>query len=177
MPESRRHPHVVNVDEVAPQTERRGRFGWSKRRLGAEAGGTALGCTYLELAARDTAYPFHFHSAFEEAIYVLEGTGTLRIGEDTVDVRPGDYVAFPAGPACAHALTNTGDEPLRYLCMSSPATPATMDIVAYPDSHKVAFASGVDPVKGFRAGVWMMKLIKEDQPPVDYYDDEPLAGE
>jgi len=39
----------------------------------------------------------------------------------------------------------------------------------------LAFASGVDPVKGFRGGVWVMKLIKEDQPQIGYYDDEPLA--
>ena len=50
-----------------------------------------------------------------------------------------------------------------------------MDIVVYPDSKKVAFASGVDPVKGFRGGVWVMNLIKEEQPKLDYYDDEPLA--
>jgi len=51
-----------------------------------------------------------------------------------------------------------------------------MDIVGYPDSKKLALASGVDPVKGFRAGAWVMKIIKEEQPQVGYYDDEPLAG-
>jgi hypothetical protein len=30
-------------------------------------------------------------------------------------------------------------------------------------------------VKGFRGGTWLMKLIKEDQPSLDYYADEPLA--
>ena len=117
----------------------------------------------------------HFHSAFEEAIYVLQGTGALRVGKDRVDIRAGDYVALPAGPDTAHALTNTGTESLRYLCMSGPATPSTLDIVGYPDSKKYAFASGVDPVKGFRGGTWVMKLIKEEQPSVGYYDDEPLA--
>lgn len=46
---------------------------------------------------------------------------------------------------------------------------------SYPDSKKIAFASGVDPVKGLRGGTWLMKLIKDDQPNVDYYEDEPLA--
>jgi uncharacterized cupin superfamily protein len=175
MTEGRRHPHVVNIDEVSPNEDTRGGFGFRRRRLGPEAGGKALGCAHFEVAPGKTAFPFHFHSAFEEAIYVLEGRGTLRMGSDRVELRAGDYVAIPAGPDLAHALTNTADGPLRYLCLSSPATPTTMDIVGYPDSKKLAFASGVDPVKGFRGGAWVMKLIKEDQPTVGYYDDEPLA--
>jgi len=172
---NRRHPHVVNLDEISPDQQRQGGFEFQRRRLGPEAGSRALGCSYIEVPPGKTAYPFHFHSAFEEAIYVLEGAGTLRIGSDSVSIRAGDYIGFPAGPPSAHALTNTGTTALRYLCVSAPATPATMDIVGYPDSKKIAFASGVDPVKGFRGGTWVMKLIKEEQPSIGYYDDEPLA--
>ena len=67
--------------------------------------------------------------------------------------------------------------PLRYLALSAPATPSTLDIVGYPDSKKIGFAAGVDPAKGIRGGAWLMKLIKEEQPAVGYYDDEPLARE
>lgn len=175
MSSSRRHPHVVNVDELAPDQQSQGLFAFERKRLGPEAGGRGIGCTYFELAPGNTAFPYHFHSAFEEAIFVLEGTGSARIGKDRVDVRRGDYLAFPAGPEFAHALTNTGTTTLRYLCVSGSATPTTMDIVGYPDSKKFAFASGVDPIKGFRAGAWVMKLVKEDSPAVGYYDDEPLA--
>jgi len=175
MAASRRHPNVVNVEEIEPVEQGKGRFGSRRRRLGAAAGGAALGCTHLEVAPGKTAFPFHFHSAFEEALFIIEGQGAARIGKETVSIGAGDYLVFPAGPATPHALTNTGATPLRYLALSGPATPATMDIVAYPDSKKVAFASGVDPIKGFRGGAWVMNLIKEDQPKLDYYDDEPLA--
>jgi uncharacterized cupin superfamily protein len=175
MAAARRHPNVVNIEEVDPAEQNRGGFGFRRRRLGPEAAGVALGCSHLEVAPGKTAFPFHFHSGFEEAIFILEGEATARIGKETVAVRAGDYLAFPPGPSAPHALTNSGAAPLRYLALSSPATPTTMDIVAYPDSKKVAFASGVDPVKGFRGGVWVMNLIKEDQPKLDYYDDEPLA--
>jgi uncharacterized cupin superfamily protein len=171
----RRHPHVVNVEEVTPVDENRGELGHRTRRLGADAGGRALGCSHLEVAPGKTAFAFHFHSAFEEAIFVLDGVGKLRIGQETIDLHGGDYVAIPPGPDAAHALTNTGATPLRYLCMSAPASPATMDIVGYPDSKKVAFASGVDPVKGWRGGAWLMNLVRADQAPLDYYEGEPLA--
>jgi uncharacterized cupin superfamily protein len=175
MTTERRHPHIVNVEDVAAREETRGDFAYRSRRLGTEAGGKALGCSWYELAPGKTSFPFHWHSAFEEGLYVLEGTGTLRIGKDTAEVRAGDYVAFPAGPDAAHQLANTGAAPLRYLVFSAPGTPTNMDICVYPDSNKVAFASGVDPVKGFRGGAWIMQLIKQEQPKIDYYDDEPLA--
>src|SRR5262249_33660880 len=154
--------NVVNVKDVAPRDEGKGKLGFRARRLGPEVGGRSLGCHYFEVAPGKTAFPFHFHSAIEEAIYVLEGRGTVRIGEERVAIGPGDYVASPPGPTATHALTNDGDAPLRYLCMSAPATPATLDVVAYPDSKKVAYVAGFDPVKGFRAGAWLMKILKDD---------------
>jgi uncharacterized cupin superfamily protein len=175
MSSTRRHPHVVNVDELVADQQAQGLFAFRRRRLGGEAGARAVGCTHFELAPGHTAFPYHFHSAIEESVFVLEGTGSARIGKDRVDVRAGDYIAFPAGPDCAHALTNTGMFPLRYLCVSGSATQTTMDIVGYPDSRKFAFASGVDPIKGFRGGAWVMKIVKEDSPAVGYFDDEPLA--
>jgi uncharacterized cupin superfamily protein len=175
MTTTRRHAQVVHLDEIAPDEQGKGGFAFRRRRLGGEAGGRALGVSHLEVPAGKTAFPFHFHSSAEEGIFVLEGTGTLRIGSDRVEVRAGDYLAFPAGPQHAHTLTNTGAAPLRYLALSAPATPATLDIVGYPDSKKIGFAAGVDPTKGMRGGAWLMKLIKEEQPAVGYYDDEPLA--
>jgi uncharacterized cupin superfamily protein len=176
MTANRRHSQVVNIEDVAPREEKRGDFVRRSRRLGPEAGSRALQCSHFELEPGKTAFPFHFHSATEEAIYVLEGSGTLRLGKDRIELRPGDYVGIPPGPDFAHALTAGSGGPLRYLCMSSGATPVTMDIVGYPDSKKIAFASGVDPVKGFAGGTWVAKIIKEEQPKVDYYDDEPLAN-
>jgi uncharacterized cupin superfamily protein len=174
--DNRRHGQVVNIDEVAAREDSRGGFGFSYRRLGNEAGGRALGCAHLEVAAGKTAFPFHFHTNCEEALFILEGSGRLRLGDATVEVKAGDYIAFPAGPESAHALTNTAATPLRYLALSSPASPITTDICVYPDSKKVAYGAFPDPAKGFRGGVWVHSRHKE-QTPVDYYLDEPLAGE
>lgn len=173
----RRHPHVANIDEVPAHEQRKGRLGFRVRRMGGPAGSRALGCSYLEVGPGMTAFPRHFHSLLEEALYILEGTGTLRIGEAEVAVRAGDFVAFPAGPETAHALSNSGAEPLRYLALSSPATPVNADILGYPDSKKIAFASGVDLTKGLRGGGWLMKIVSAEAPSLDYFQDEPLAKE
>ena len=175
MPESRRHPNVVNVDEVAPDGQAQGHFAFRRHRLGPAAGGRTVGCSHFEVAPGKTAFPFHFHSALEEVLFVLEGTGTLRLAKESIAVRAGDYVALPPGPEGAHQLTNTGGAPLRYLALAGSATPTTIDVVGYPDSNKVAFAAGVDPTKGLRSA-WLMKILKQDQPDLGYYDDEPLAG-
>src|SRR5262249_13309197 len=114
-------------------------------------------------------------SGIEEALFILEGAGRLRVGNATVDVRAGDYVGLPPGPDSPHALTNTGTTLLRYLALSSPAAASTLDVVAYPDSKKVAYVSGVDPAKGFRGGAWLLGIVRSDAPSLDYYDGEPLA--
>src|SRR5207237_959751 len=55
MTTTRRHPHVVNIEEVKPREESRGNFVRQSRRIGTEAGGRALGCSHFELAPGKTA--------------------------------------------------------------------------------------------------------------------------
>lgn len=138
----RRHANVAHLDEVEPSDMGKGsKFGHTHRRLSKAAGGLTLGCTWYEVPPGKSAFPAHYHAALEEAIYVLEGEGTMRIGKDSVPVRAGDYVAFLTGPEHAHRLNNTGSGPLRYLAMSS-RPGAEVEVVGYPDSGKVAFTAG-----------------------------------
>lgn len=113
------------------------------RRLGDAAGNVALGCNLFELAPGKTAMPFHMHYGIEEAMYVLAGAGTLRLGSKRHAVKAGDYVAFlPEGDA--HQLTNTGSDPLKYLVVS---TVSAADVVVYPDSKKVGVIAGSDSMR------------------------------
>jgi uncharacterized cupin superfamily protein len=98
---------------------------------------------------------------------VLCGSGELRIGQERVSVRAGDYAAFPAGPEHAHTLTNTGNEPLRYLSFSNQNT---ADICGYPDSKKFGFAAMPDS-SAWPNGMWVYRIIA-DQPSVDYFQGE-----
>jgi uncharacterized cupin superfamily protein len=160
-----RHPSIVNVedvpwDEFPPHEDR---FAARYKRIGKAAGGDKLGLSHYEVPPGRTAFPTHYHFATEEAIYILGGSGKMRIGDQSFQVGKGDYIAMPVGPDHAHQLTNTGKTKLRYLCMSASSDP---DIVVYPDSNKVgAFANWNDPETRFR-GMW--KLDKQSH----YYEDE-----
>ncbi len=61
------------------------------------------------------APPFHVHHDTEQVFYVLEGTGTLEIGEkrEHYPVRPGDVVRIP--PHTFHRIQCDSTQPLRYL--------------------------------------------------------------
>src|SRR5512143_885759 len=140
----RRHPNVINRDEVPQNEMKKGKHQILTRRLGAPAGSLRLGASVTEIPPGAISYPFHYHCAKEEALYVLSGTGTARIGDARVAVRAGDWIAYPVGPAHAHQMINDGSEPLVYLALS---TGETCEVVGYPDSNKVAMAAGESPQK------------------------------
>jgi mannose-6-phosphate isomerase-like protein (cupin superfamily) len=61
----------------------------------------------------------HYHLRAEEIYYITHGTGKIRIGDKTREVRAGDAIAILPGQK--HKLWNTGDEILRLLCCCAPA--------------------------------------------------------
>lgn len=135
---------VVHSEDLAWSEETAGAFFASRRRgLSAAAGGEAITCEMLEVAAGKTAAPFQFHLCRERAIYVLAGTGTLRHDDGSARVRAGDYIALVAGPRGAGQLTNTGSDPLRYLLIATGSRP---NVVIYPDSDKIGVEG--DPFGG-----------------------------
>jgi uncharacterized cupin superfamily protein len=114
-------------------------FEGKHKRLGVAAGSRKLGCTLTEVPPGKSPFPLHTHYAVEEAVFVLSGSGTLRLGTERLELRAGDYVAMPPGKEFAHQIINTGDQPLRFLCFS---TMSDLDIVSYPDSGKVGVSGG-----------------------------------
>lgn len=162
-----RHPRVVNLHELKMSSLSRGkRFGWSGAQVGAPAGGARIGCSVYEIPAGRRSYPYHYHFANEEAIFVLEGEGTLRLAGRRIRIRRGDYVALPVGEQGAHQVINTSKQPLRYLCISTMIEP---DVAVYPDSGKIGIFAGSPagrpPVKG-----GLREFLRAR--PVDYWDGE-----
>jgi uncharacterized cupin superfamily protein len=164
MPAERRHANVVNATELPARAFTKGqRFGLTAQSLGRATGARGIGCTLYEVPPGRTAFPHHYHCANEEAVFIVAGEGTLRIGADSVPVGPGDYATFPVGPAHPHQLLNTGSGPLRYLCFS---TMLGTDVVGYPDSRKIG-ALGYGPA----SEQWVRLMVRDDAS-LDYYDGE-----
>lgn len=65
------------------------------------------------------AWRYHYHAGNAEAMYVLDGTGSVRCPHGKHDVEPGNYLAFPANPDGAHQVMNDSDDPLRYFVFST----------------------------------------------------------
>lgn len=168
MTEPRRHPNVAHADEVPVMNMEKGKHRMQLRRLGAAAGGQMLGANLTEVPPGAISFPFHYHCATEEAIYVLRGAGTARVGDARIAVKAGDYLAFPPGPDHPHQMINDGTEPLVYLCVSASAQ--KVDVVAYPDSNKLAAAAGT-----FEKPVH--RWISRQGESLDYWDGEPGASD
>ena len=56
----------------------------------------------------------HAHEREEEWIYILSGRAKALVGDEEVDVGPGDFLGF-AAPQIAHHLKNPGPDDLVYL--------------------------------------------------------------
>ncbi len=48
--------------------------------------------------------PLHFHKTFEDSFLVLDGVLTVQLGDDVVELGPGDFATAP--PGVPHSLTN-----------------------------------------------------------------------
>lgn len=137
-----RHPQVRNVESIEAEEPAPDRPGFRRKRLARAAGGQDIGCSEYTLAPGESAWPYHYHTANEEAIYVLEGTGTIRLADDEISIRSGDYVALPTGESGGHRIRNDGDALLRYLCLSTMVDP---DVAHYPDRDMVGIFTGAPP--------------------------------
>jgi uncharacterized cupin superfamily protein len=138
------HP-ILNIDDaqytdLAEISRRMGaempseRYGGRRAELGRVMGARKLGYNVTAIAPGKRAYPRHNHRVNEEMFLVLEGTGEVRIGDETFPLRAGDVIACPpGGPEVAHQLHNTGDVELKVLAVSTTESPEICD---YPDSGK-----------------------------------------
>lgn len=130
-----RPPTVVNVDDVEGVRFGRGSVEALRRDLGKAIGSRHTGLKQVSVAPSKYAAPPHCHSHEEELFVVLEGQGTLLLGDDEVGVSAGNVVARPPGTGVAHAL-RAGPAGLRLLAYG---TRQPGDMCYYPRSNKVAF--------------------------------------
>jgi mannose-6-phosphate isomerase-like protein (cupin superfamily) len=61
----------------------------------------------------------HLHRETLDMFFVLEGTLTMQLGEETLDLAAGSFVLVP--PGTPHTFSNRTDQPVRLLNMDAPA--------------------------------------------------------
>jgi uncharacterized cupin superfamily protein len=152
-PEPERPATIVHIDAVAPREDRRGDVIGVRRNVGVALGSRQAGLRHLLVEPGALTFPPHCHSTEEELFVVLDGTGTLLLGDEEHAVRPGSVVARPPATGVAHAF-RAGDGPLTLLAYG---TREPSDICFYPRSGKVS-------IRGIRAIFRVQR--------VDYWDGE-----
>jgi uncharacterized cupin superfamily protein len=83
---------------------------------GSAAGG--LGVFELTVPPDSNVPPPHSHTANEECVYVLEGVLRYAVGDETRDLRPGDWMRTPRGSV--HRFSNPHRQHARALIVLTP---------------------------------------------------------
>lgn len=135
MPQAEVSSRPIAVDDVPWEEWSEGvRFGGRVKPIGNLAGGAHVGVLIEELPPGKQSSPLHWHTREEEHMWFLEGSATLRLGDERLPVTAGAYVCFPAGRPFGHCIVNDSDAPCRYLVIGERAPD---DVAFYPDSGKV----------------------------------------
>jgi uncharacterized cupin superfamily protein len=119
-------PEEVRVHALDPASVRH------TRSLGDAVGLATIGVHLVRLKSGKTSSVYHFHHHDEEWIYVLAGRGIAEIGDEKLEVGPGDFMGFVAG-SLPHSLANLNREDLVYLVGGNRLP---FDICDYPRIRK-----------------------------------------
>lgn len=145
-----------------------GERAFRRKQLGEATSNDSLGCSLYELSDGKRAWPRHYHTGNEEAVFVLEGEGTLYLGPEGEEhtLSAGDYVALPADERGTHEIEGDAGG-LRYLVVSTMNEP---DITVYPDGEKVGVFAGSAP--GGEGDERTLSGYLDKTAELPYWDDE-----
>lgn len=117
--EERVHVHQFNANAIR-----------NTRSLGDLAGLGDMGVHLVRIEPGRETTEHHFHGQDEEFLYVISGRAVATIGEEEVEVGPGDFMAFPKNSP-AHSMRVPADaaEDLVYLMGG---TRSEVDVCTYP---------------------------------------------
>ena len=121
---------INNIDELAPEFIWQDSLGLITKSLGAAAGSSKIYVNIDSVPPKGYSTKYHSHSQQEEFFIVLEGTGTLRLNNETATVKKGDYIAKPGGRGITHTFYNSGTKNLVLLDIG---TVEPEDTCYYPD--------------------------------------------
>jgi uncharacterized cupin superfamily protein len=86
-----------------------------KRKLGDFFALKNFGVNLTRLMPGAASALCHHHSKQDEFIYVLQGSPSLILDQQTYILKPGDCYGFKAGTGLSHQLVNQSAEPVVYI--------------------------------------------------------------
>jgi len=110
------------------------------KSLGDAVGLTEIGVHLIYVEPNRESTEYHKHYYEEECIYVLSGTGSLIIEDESYSFAEGDFVGFPANTA-AHSIFNDSDETLVCLVIGQRLR---QDVADYPHQEKRLYRNSGD---------------------------------
>ncbi len=102
------------------------------KSLGDLTGLTGMGFHIIEVPPGAESTEYHVHHYEDECVYVLNGSATVRIGDEEASIGPGDFVGYRAG-GLAHTMVNTGPGVLRCIVAGQRLD---HDVGDYPDKRR-----------------------------------------
>lgn len=133
------------------------------RRLSELAGLGRVQVSLARVPPGKESFAYHAHESDEEFVFILSGRGRAQIGDETVEVGPGDFMGFAAAGA-AHHLTNPYDEDLVYLMGGERSR---VEVGIFPEAGKrIIFTAG---------GLW--QVDEADLRPMSFDDFVQVDGD
>ena len=132
------HPLKVRVESFAPDGSLKAEDGWvnmnvkfliTRESVGASQ--TVFGITIFPPGAK---HDIHRHPNAEETEYIVEGRGIARVGDDDVEMGPGDIVFVKADDYHGFYNVSETDRAVMVWCYGGAASLAEAGYVREDDS-------------------------------------------
>lgn len=120
-PETETIENHLAADRIAGLPEMHVRHPWNDKsdvfikRLAPLAGLSRIALSIARVPPGRESFVYHRHERDEEFVFILSGRGRAEIGDQVLEVGPGDFMGFGAPDGPAHHLSNPYDEDLVYL--------------------------------------------------------------
>jgi mannose-6-phosphate isomerase-like protein (cupin superfamily) len=109
---------VIDPSSVEPGSLRYDR-GFVTKLVGPEIGAFKVDLHFNRIKVGSAPGPYHIHTNAENVYYVFSGVASIRSGDETYTVLPGNVVFIP--PMIPHGISNEGPEELVIMEIYAPA--------------------------------------------------------
>lgn len=161
--------HRINIDELDfrdgrdEHDQQPSVYQCLDAEVGFVIGARQLGYRVSTLPPGHRFCPLHSHAREEELFFVLDGSPSVRMLDETVTCRKGDFIALPVGETGTHQLLNESDAPATVLLLARNELP---EVCYYPDSDKVLVDTEIPLMKQRNS------IMVRASPELDYFDGE-----